>query len=204
MGKLRHGRVWSGSGAAQDRSSAGGARGPSDALAEFQVAVAKPECCKSLKIKGAVGRGCARACPRPAPRGNWEDLAADPAGSWHRAREMPASKGLGAVPPPSVPSVPWGEAPCRSGDIGAELGCRWVGWVPPWWHPEEFQRGAELEEPWGHCPCAPQHTQGALGKLRQSLPEWPCTRLWVCGVTRGVSIVPPPGHAGQRGGQRGR
>lgn len=28
-------------------------------------------------------------------------------------------------------------------------------------HPEEFQRGAELEEPWGHSPCAhPAHTGG--------------------------------------------
>lgn len=53
----------------------------------------------------------------------------------------------------------------------------------------------------GTLPVCPQHAQGAVGKLRQSLPESPGTRLWLWVSPVGCPLS-PPGHAGHRGGQQ--
>lgn len=212
-----------GHGAAREQHRTLGSLWPIRCLGSVSGGCGKVKCCKSLKIKGAVGWGCARACPHPAPRGSLEDLAANPAVHGRILALRPGNARIQRAGdcPPSLSSLchPVSDegGPCRFGDMGAKLRCRWLGWVSPWWYPEEFQRGAELEELWGHCPRAPQHTRGsgeteaepARVTLHEALGLW--CHLWgvrcpprTCraegGTAEPVAAVCPAGKvAGRRG-----
>lgn len=95
--------------------AAGAGQGVSDPVAHpvprrhFGRAAGKP-CRKSLKIKGAVGRGCATVRASRAARefgGFGGKVWVCTAGSWHRTREMPVLKGMGAAQsfPLFIPSL---------------------------------------------------------------------------------------------------
>lgn len=182
-----------GRGAARGQGRTLGSPRPIRGLGSVSGGCGKAKRCKSLKIKGAVGRGCARACPCPAPRGSSADLAANPAVPGWMLASGPGNASFqraGGCPPLFpllVQPCGWRGALCRSGDTGAELGCRRVGWVTPRWHPEEFQRGPELGEPWGPCPCAPQCTEGGSEETEAASAGVTPVR----GATHGVPVVSP-------------